>query len=228
MSKKNKQNHVIVCVLLILVLIVSPTSINDNVDAKAKKKKKKYKVVKVIDGDTIVVKRKKKKFKVRLLGVDAPESVHPVTGKNDECGKRASAYTKKKLLGKKVTLKYDKDKYDRFGRHLAFVYVKKKMFNKKLISAGHAKVMYFKPNRKHRKSFLELEFKAKTAGKGLWKYETLTGSHSCTFVGVISTMKFHRSDCGYLANTIKENQIEFANRNDAINQGYAICLVCKP
>lgn len=231
MMNNMRVQHILLTTLLIMALIsspTSPTSLKDNVEAKAKTKKKTYKVVKVIDGDTIVVKRKKKKFKVRLLGVNAPESVHPDTGKNDKCGERASKFTKKKLLGKKVTLKYDKDKYDRFGRHLAFVYVKKKMFNKTLLRAGHAKVMYFKPNKKYKKQFLELEFNAKTEGKGLWKYETPSGSHSCTFVGVLSTMKFHKSSCGYLANTAKENQVDFDVRADAINSGYAACLVCKP
>lgn len=214
--------------LLTLALAFSPIMSDNCIAAKKTNSKKKYIVVQVIDGDTIIVKRKKKKYKVRLLGVDAPESVHPVTGKNDKCGDRASRYTKKKLLNKKVTLEYGKDKYDRFGRWLAYVYIKKKMFNKMLISAGHAKVLFFKPNTKYKKIFLDLEFEAKIKNKGLWKYESVDGTHSCTFVGVISTGKFHRSNCGYLTNTKEDNHVQFDNKKQAIELGYVACKICKP
>lgn len=225
---KNKQVIArVIATLLILTVAISPAMLEKE-KVVAKKKEKKYKVVRVIDGDTIIAKRKNKKYKIRLLGVDAPESVHPVTGKNDKCGERASKYTKKKLLNKKVTIEYGKDKYDRFGRRLAYVYIKKKMFNKMLISAGHAKVQFFKPNTRYRKTFLKLEFEAKTTGKGLWKYETASGSHSCTFVGVTTTMKFHRSDCSYLTNANRENHVSFDGRSEAINNGYNACKVCKP
>lgn len=213
---------------MVFSLVGSPLSSNNCYGAKKAKKKKVYKVVRVIDGDTIVVKRKKKKFKVRLLGVNSPESVHPQTRKNDKCGKRASNYTKKKLLNKKVTLTYGKDKYDRFGRRLAYVYRKKKMFNKMLLSAGHAKVQMFKPNTKYKKTFKNLEFEAKVNNKGLWKYETPSGSHSCIFVGVISTKKFHRADCSYVEKVKKKNYIQFDKKQEAVDLGYEACLVCEP
>lgn len=214
--------------LMAILLFITPITLKDEVIGKNNGSKKKYKVIRVIDGDTIVVKRGKRKLKVRLLGVNAPESVHPNTGKNDKCGLRASEYTKKKLFKKKVTLEYGKDKYDRFGRHLAYVYIKKKMINRMLLSAGHAKVQIFKPNTKYKKEFYELEFDAKINGRGLWKYETPSGSHSCVFIGVISTKKFHRADCGYVSKIKKDNYIQFDTKKDAVNQGFISCLICKP
>src|SRR3954465_5035207 len=78
-------------------------------------------VVRVIDGDTIVVKVEGKDTRVRLIGVDTPETVRlnkPV----EYFGKEASAFTKRLLEGERVTLEYDRQKADRYRRTLAYVY----------------------------------------------------------------------------------------------------------
>lgn len=218
---------IVIGAILIFSLVISPFNL-DNSHAAQKKSAPKYKVVRVIDGDTIIVKSNSSKFKVRLLGVNAPESVHTVSGKNTKWGKIASNYTKKKLLGKSIKLVYGKDKYDRFGRRLAYVYIGGKMFNKMLVSTGHAKVLFFKPNDKYKKAFLELEFKAKVKGIGLWKYSKQKKSQSKTLIGVKSTKKLHRSDCSYLAKTKEENKVKLSTKDSAVKQGYQSCKVCKP
>ncbi len=74
-------------------------------------------VIRVIDGDTIKVRLGKKHYTVRLIGIDAPETVHPA--KPVECfGKESSDYLKGVLTGNTVTLEGDgmsanKDKYNR-------------------------------------------------------------------------------------------------------------------
>ena len=67
----------------------------------------KYRVIRVIDGDTIVVNYKGKNEKVRLLQVNTPESVHPDKKQNIPMGKVASDYTKKRLKGKYVDLEFE-------------------------------------------------------------------------------------------------------------------------
>jgi len=66
-----------------------------------------YKVIRVVDGDTIVIKYNGKYEKVRFLCVNTPESVHPDKKQNIPMGKVASRYTQKKLTGKYVDLEFD-------------------------------------------------------------------------------------------------------------------------
>jgi len=132
---------------------------------------KEYNVIKVVDGDTIQVEIDDKIEKIRMIGIDTPESVHPDEEKNTENGKKASEYTKKLLTGKSVTLELDVQERDKYGRILAYVYLNGRMVNKKLLSDGYAKVATFPPNVKYVQEFTKLEEKAREAKKGLWAEE---------------------------------------------------------
>lgn len=127
-----------------------------------------YRVVKVVDGDTIKVKGQEGHIKVRLIGVDTPESVHNDYRKNVPEGKIASKYAKQRLLAKEVVIKYDKEKFDKYGRHLGYVYLEGKMFNRELLEKGYAKVMMFKPNTRCEEEFRALEQEAQQDERGFW------------------------------------------------------------
>ena len=73
------------------------------------------------------------------------------------------------LAATKVKLVYDKDKYDQYGRTLAYVYLGKSMFNKTLLKKGYARAVYYAPNGKYRKAFNKLQATAKKKKKGFWK-----------------------------------------------------------
>jgi len=66
-----------------------------------------HRVIRVVDGDTIVVDYKGKKEKVRMLCVNTPESIHPDKKQNIPMGKVASDYTKKRLKGRYVDLEFE-------------------------------------------------------------------------------------------------------------------------
>ena len=116
-----------------------------------------YDVVRVVDGDTIIVNIDNNETRVRLIGVNTPESVHPDETKNTEEGKTASDFTKNLLKNKKVYLEYDVDEEDDYNRTLAYVYLDDKltMVNKLLIEKGYAEPMTVEPNTKYA---LEFEF----------------------------------------------------------------------
>ncbi len=76
-------------------------------------------MTRVVDGDTIILNGKER---VRLIGVDTPETVHP-RRPVQYFGKEASAFTKRMIEGKKVRLEYDQTRKDRYGRTLAYVYL---------------------------------------------------------------------------------------------------------
>ncbi len=92
-----------------------------------------YPVVRVVDGDTLSILYQGKKEKIRLLNVDTPESVHPNRSRNTPLGKKASAYTRSRLAGKRVCLEFEGKKRGKYGRLLAYVILDNKNFNLELV-----------------------------------------------------------------------------------------------
>jgi len=125
-------------------------------------------VIRIVDGDTIVVKIGSKNEKVRFIGVDTPESVRPDTPV-EKYAAEAKAFTKKMLEGKNVRLEFDVQKRDIYARLLAYVYIEDgRMLNKLLAEEGYAQVMTVPPNVKYQQDFIRLERKARESKKGLW------------------------------------------------------------
>lgn len=129
-----------------------------------------YEVIRVVDGDTIIVDVDGEEVRVRLIGVDTPESVSTDESQNTTEGKEASEYTTEQLTGKPVYLEYDEGLTDTYERTLAYVYLEdgKTMFNKTLLEQGYARVMTVEPNTKYEEEFEALEAAAEEAGAGFW------------------------------------------------------------
>jgi micrococcal nuclease len=127
-----------------------------------------YRVVDVIDGDTIVVRRAGgHDVTVRLLGIDTPETHHPT--KPVGCyGPEASAYTSRRLFGTVVTLEGDVEGHDIYGRRLAYVYLRGERFNDELLRRGYARLLVIDPNRAHARTMLDEELAAEHHHRGLW------------------------------------------------------------
>lgn len=138
---------------------------SQNTDLKGKDK---VYIERVVDGDTFVAKKEGEQIKVRMIGMDTPETVKPNTPVQPY-GKEASNYSKKELTHKTVYLEYDKEKNDRYGRTLAYVWLSKnRMFNKELVEKGLAREKYFSPNGKYRQTFLKAQDEAKQKKLNLW------------------------------------------------------------
>ncbi|MFD2614750.1 thermonuclease family protein [Paenibacillus gansuensis] len=137
-------------------------------DKKPTLKNGNYKVTSVVDGDTFKIAVGKSTENVRLIGVDTPETVHP-TKPVEYYGKEASIYTKKLLTGKTVTLVFDVQQRDKYGRLLAYVYLADGTFvNSELIKNGYAVLLTIPPNVKHTKTFTALQKEARDNKRGLW------------------------------------------------------------
>lgn len=114
-------------------------------------------VLRVVDGDTIIAKVNGKIEKIRLIGIDTPESVHPDKSRNTEAGIVASNFTKSELLNKDIYLEFDVQQRDKYGRLLAYVYYKDGiMFNKTLLENGYAKIATYPPNVKYVEDFRKI------------------------------------------------------------------------
>ena len=109
----------------------------------------------VVDGDTIIVYDKDgNKLRVRLTGINAPESVHPDEEMNTEEGKAASDYLKELLEDTEyVYLEYDVEQFDQYDRTLAYVWIYEDgeymMLNEIMLSEGYAEPVFIKPNLKY-------------------------------------------------------------------------------
>lgn len=80
-------------------------------------------IVYVIDGDTVIVNQNGKDIRVRLIGVNTPESVSR-TEENTEEGYIASEFTKGYLQeGQTVWLEYDIQRTDKYGRTLVYIWL---------------------------------------------------------------------------------------------------------
>lgn len=127
-----------------------------------------YRVVDVLDGDTIVVRRAGGHDEtIRLLGIDTPETHHPT--KPVGCyGPEASAFTSRQLFGQVVTLEDDVERHDIYGRRLAYVYLHGARFNDELLRRGYARLLVIEPNRSHARTMLDEELDAEQHARGLW------------------------------------------------------------
>lgn len=143
-----------------------PSQINNQVSTE----KEIARVLRVIDGDTIEAQLNNKKEMVRLIGIDAPETVDP--RKTVECfGKQASDNAKEILNGKIITLESDpkQGNRDKYQRLLRYVFLNDLNFNKFMISKGYAHEFTYQNNHyKYMEEFKNSELEARESKKGLW------------------------------------------------------------
>ena len=130
-----------------------------------------YPVSKISDGDTFYVKTENsEKFKIRLIGIDAPESYNlGLKFHKEYFGKEAKVFVINLLKNKKVKLTFDVQKTDRYGRILAYAYLENGVFlNQYLVENGFAVVATFPPNVKFVEVFTKAEKSTRNKKLGLW------------------------------------------------------------
>ena len=127
-------------------------------------------VVHVVDGDTIDVDIDGTTERVRLIGIDTPETVKPNTPV--QCfGPEASANTKSLLPpDTPVRLERDAEARDAYGRLLAYVFraTDGLFVNLDIIANGFAHPLPFEPNTTHADRFADAATSARAAHLGLW------------------------------------------------------------
>jgi micrococcal nuclease len=140
------------------------------------------KVIQVVDGDTLAIQRNGRTEKIRLIGIDAPESSINNKTKKDasrgngdldtitKMGKEATRFVRKIVKpGDSVTIEYDKQTRDKYGRLLGYVYLSNgKMLNEEIVKAGYANLLTYPPNVKYQDRFLKAYREARESSRGLW------------------------------------------------------------
>lgn len=127
-------------------------------------------VERIVDGDTIVVEVNDQIERVRLLGIDTPESV--AEERPDQCyGVESSNYLETLIPpGTDIALILDEEARDQFDRLLAYVVrTSDDLFvNLDLLEQGYAGVLIYSPNDHYETLFRDAERAAESAGIGLW------------------------------------------------------------
>lgn len=213
---------------------------------------KAYEVARVVDGDTIDVSIDGKVERLRLIGINTPETVDP--RKPVECfGTEASNKAKTLLSGKKVILESDssqgeRDKYDRL---LRYVFLEDgTSFNLLMVKEGYAYEYTYDLPYKYQTSFKQAQKEAEVNKAGLWgdtcngkntpittnsssgSTQTDGSSGPCTIKGNINSKKekiYHVIGCGsYNKTTIDESAGErwFCSEQEAIDAGWRKALNC--
>lgn len=160
----NKIKNIITIALILLILSgCKPTLPVQTAESQETAEKTEVFVERVVDGDTFVIKENEEEIKIRLIGIDTPESVAPqeyleASGKeNSEEGKTASEFTKNLIEGTNVYLEFDVQKEDKYQRRLAYVYLEDgRMLQDILILEGYAELMTIPPNVKYTDHFTKL------------------------------------------------------------------------
>lgn len=160
-----------------IVLLLFSLLINIQVDAQSVRKHEVkavyYPVARIVDGDTFWVDDGSAKgLKVRLTGIDAPETRNSRNKVKSDFGDESTNYLAGLIGGKRVCLEYDLDTLDQYGRTLAYVYLEDGTFvNASLVRNGYATVMTTPPNVRYADTFVELAQKARKRNRGLWNLE---------------------------------------------------------
>lgn len=141
-------------------------------------------VERIVDGDTIDVLVDGESRRVRLLNIDAPESVDP--DQAVEClGPEAAEHLARLLpVGTAVGLAYDEERTDSYGRELAGVFTDETFVNAEMARAGLADAILVQPNERFFAEVDKARAEAEEAGVGLYSSET-----TCTLPGQVTSFE---------------------------------------
>lgn len=126
-----------------------------------------HQVERVVDGDTLLVRLH---VRVRLQGVDAPETVKP-DYPVEPWGSEASAFTKEFIAAAdgQVSIEFDGERRDKFDRSLAFIWVDGRMLNEELLRAGLARAkLGYDYSQAKKDRFRRAQAEAQRAKRGIW------------------------------------------------------------
>ena len=161
-----------------------------------------------------------------MLGIDAPE-MEKDGRPADFLAHQAKAALAELTLDRTVDLSYDRLRYDRYGRLLAYLQLSDHtLVNAELVRRGLARVYLIAPNLRYQKELLAAQQEAIEAGRGVWR--ELLKQDELDYLGNRNTLRLHRPKCPLTANMAKANRVRFTSLKNAYLQGYSPCRGCKP
>ncbi len=182
-------------------------------------------VLRVIDGDTVVVRLNARETTIRLVGVDTPETVHP-DKPVEAFGWQASAFTHKLLDGGYVRVVFppDHERQDRYGRTLAYLYRQPDdlFVNLEIVKHGYGHA-YTRFPFDRLEEFRAAEREAREARRGLWADQEPVAASGPTVYVAPSGKKYHRAGCPSAGNNPRAVPL-----SQALAEEYEPCARCDP
>ena len=144
------------------------------------------------------------------------------------------------MYGKRVKLEFDRDRLDKYGRLLAYVYVDNLFINAELVRRGYARASIVKPNIKHAELFQQLENEARDQRLGMWAFDDIlpkvepvikpekVTEVGARFIASKNSDVFHLTTCQWAARISEGNRVYFQTYQEALSSGKRPCGVCKP
>jgi len=182
----------------------------------------------IADGDTIVLEDGRH---VRYIGIDTPEVAHE-NRRAEPLGDAAKALDRELVMEGRIRLETDREKKDRYGRILAYVYREDGLFvNAELLRRGLAHVLYLFPNTAKEDELLDTQREAMAQGRGIWRRIMEEERPVHAYLGNRRSKRFHVHDCPRGNRMSAKNRIWLENQWAAFWEGYAPargCIVFPP
>lgn len=177
-------------------------------------------VIKVIDGDTVVL---SDGCTVRYIGIDTPEYGQPYY-------EAAKNFNRQLVQGKAVELELDIERYDRYGRLLAYLFVRdengRRVFvNAEMVRNGFALVYTKPPNIRYADLLVQLQKEAREEQRGLW---SVYRPNRRPVIASRNGLTFHRLNCPLAKRIHSRNRLRFSDAEEALSKGYHPCRKCQP
>ena len=177
----------------------------------------------VVDGDTIVLRDGRH---VRYIGIDTPEIRHE-DQPAEPLAVRALSVNRQIVEGRRLRLVYDRQRTDRYGRTLAYVYRGDGLLvNAELLEKGVAHVLYQWPNSSKTRHLLEYQRNAMQRGIGIWQHVRKDARPDRPYRGNRRSKRFHRPDCPLGQTMAPKNLVWMKNQWAACWAGYAPAREC--
>jgi micrococcal nuclease len=124
-----------------------------------------YVVQRTIDGDTLLL---EDGTRVRLIGIDTPEIARD-DRPAEPWAEEAAQWVGDRVTGKEIRLEFDFERYDRYERTLAYVYLDDLLLNEEIIRQGFSRAqLQYNYSARMKKRFQKAEEEARNAGRGIW------------------------------------------------------------
>lgn len=155
---------------IVLVIYLIAACLLSCQQADAQPKQHEARIVRVYDGDTVLLLMDNETYLTRLIGFDAPEMGQEPWGKKA----REHLRTMLKDSGWNVSVETDIEKYDKYDRLLVYLWTKDKTFiNERMLADGYAVLFTFQPNSKYVDLFRKAQREAREKKNGIWGPEGL-------------------------------------------------------
>lgn len=174
----------------------------------------------VDDGDTVVLADGNR---VRYAGINTPEIAHE-DRPAQRFGPQAADYNRKLVYEKPVRLEFDRERYDQYGRVLAYVFLKDGTFvNAELVKKGFAHCVFQRPNNRYDLLLLAFQRIAMANRTGMWERFP---DHKGPLLGNRHSKRFHHTTCRFGKGISASRRIIFKTGYDAFWEGFSPCKHC--